>query len=92
MSLRESSVKPQFEALVSASDALKKSLASAKVEPGSTAAQVRRGGGLDMYVSYNTAAAAAAAAAAVSFLFLFGAGGTVAVIVVAFAVAGMERS
>lgn len=33
VSLRESSVKPQFEALVSASDELKKGLASAKVVP-----------------------------------------------------------
>lgn len=40
VSLRESSVKPQFEALVSASDALKKGLASAKVVP-DPAAQVR---------------------------------------------------
>lgn len=38
VSLRESSVRPQFEDLVSASDALKKALASAKINPPAAAA------------------------------------------------------
>lgn len=41
VSLRESSVKPQFEALVSASDELKKGLASAKTNKQEDVAQVR---------------------------------------------------